>query len=309
LLSLDIAPKYLFLWQSLVNTCMGTFSVWIQASRPKTLVASLVPIYVALQLFLEKVSLDQKACILTFACLVFIISIQIATNLANDFYDAKSGADTNRKNAPERVVSSGKLRPIEVINVALGLLIISFCIGVFIVLYSDSSFLLFPLGVICILLALIYTGGPFPLAYNGLGDIFVILFFGMVAVEVTKYVLCSASNVDFSYDLDVSISVGLLLNNLLVINNYRDFETDKAVRKNTSIVLFGKKFGIFLFISGVFFPIFSGVLANNILVVLILPTSFLSLYMLITKGPLANSNKSLSLSALSAVLYGVFCVI
>ena len=288
---------------------MASFSVWIQATRPKTLVASLVPIYVALQLFLQDVSLDQKACVLTLACLVFIISLQISTNLANDFFDAKSGADANRKNAPERLVSSGKLSPTLVINVAIGLLIFSFCIGVFIVLYSDSSFLLFPLGVICILLALIYTGGPFPLAYNGLGDVFVILFFGMVAVEVTKYVLCSASNVHFSYDLDISISVGLLLNNLLVVNNYRDFETDKAVGKNTSIVLFGRKFGIFLFILGVFFPILYGVLANNNLVLLILPTSFLSLYLLVSKGPLANSNKSLSFSALSAVLYGVFCVI
>jgi 1,4-dihydroxy-2-naphthoate octaprenyltransferase len=288
---------------------MAKFLVWIQASRPKTLVASLVPIYVALKLFLQDVSLDQKTCVLTLACLVFIISLQISTNLANDFFDAKSGADTNRINAPERVVSSGKLSPKLVINVAVGLLIFSFCIGVFIILYSGSSFLLFPLGIICILLALIYTGGPFPLAYNGLGDVFVILFFGMVAVEVTKYVLCSASNVHFSYDLEISISVGLLLNNLLVVNNYRDFETDKAVRKNTSIVLFGRKFGIFLFILGIFFPIFSGVLANNNLVVSILPTSFLSLYMLITKGPLANSNKSLSLSALSAVLYGALCVI
>ena len=288
---------------------MASFSVWIQATRPKTLVASLVPIYVALQLFLQDVSLDQKTCVLTLACLVFIISLQISTNLANDFFDAKSGADANRKNAPERLVSSGKLSPTLVINVAIGLLIFSFCIGVFIVLYSDSSFLLFPLGIICILLALIYTGGPFPLAYNGLGDVFVILFFGMVAVEVTKYVLCSASNVHFSYDLDISISVGLLLNNLLVVNNYRDFETDKAVRKNTSIVLFGREFGIFLFILGVFFPILYGVLANNNLVLLILPTSFLSLYLLVSKGPLANSNKSLSFSALSAVLYGVFCVI
>jgi 1,4-dihydroxy-2-naphthoate octaprenyltransferase len=288
---------------------MASFSVWVQATRPKTLVASLVPIYVALQLFLQDVSLDQKTCMLTLACLVFIISLQISTNLANDFFDAKSGADANRKNAPERLVSSGKLSPTLVINVAIGLLIFSFCIGVFIVLYSDSSFLLFPLGIICILLALIYTGGPFPLAYNGLGDVFVILFFGMVAVEVTKYVLCSASNVHFSYDLDISISVGLLLNNLLVVNNYRDFETDKAVRKNTSIVLLGRKFGIFLFILGVFFPILYGVLANNNLVLLILPTSFLSLYLLVSKGPLANSNKSLSFSALSAVLYGVFCVI
>jgi 1,4-dihydroxy-2-naphthoate octaprenyltransferase len=288
---------------------MAKFLVWIQASRPKTLVASLVPIYVALQLFLQDVSLDQKTCVLTLACLVFIISLQISTNLANDFFDAKSGADANRKNAPERVVSSGKLSPTRVINVAVGLLIFSFCIGVFIILYSGSSFLLFPLGIICIFLALIYTGGPFPLAYNGLGDVFVILFFGMVAVEVTKYVLCSASNVHFSYDLEISISVGLLLNNLLVVNNYRDFETDKAVRKNTSIVLFGRKFGIFLFIFGIFFPIFSGVLANNNLVFLILPTSLLSLYMLINNGSLANSNKSLSFSALSAILYGALCVI
>jgi 1,4-dihydroxy-2-naphthoate octaprenyltransferase len=288
---------------------MAKFLVWIQASRPKTLVASLVPIYVALQLFLQDASIDQKTCVLTLACLVFIIFLQISTNLANDFFDAKSGADANRKNAPERVVSSGKLSPTLVINVAVGLLIFSFCIGVFIILYSDSSFLLFPLGFICILLSIIYTGGPYPLAYNGLGDVFVILFFGMVAVEVTKYVLCSASNFHFSYDLDISISVGLLLNNLLVVNNYRDFETDKAVRKNTSIVLFGRKFGIFLFISGVFFPILFGVLENNNLVLLILPTSLLSLFMLITNGPLANSNKSLSLSALSAVLYGALCVI
>jgi len=288
---------------------MEVISIWIQASRPKTLVASLVPIYVALQLFLQEGSLDQKTCIITFTCLVFITFLQISTNLANDFFDAKSGADKNRENAPERVVSSGKLSSKLVINVAVGLLILAFCIGVFIVLYSGSSFLLFPLGIISIFLAIIYTGGPFPLAYNGLGDVFVILFFGMVAVEGTKYVLCSANNMHFSYDIGISLSVGFLLNNLLVINNYRDFESDKAVRKNTLIVLLGRKFGIFLFLVGVFLPVLFGILANNIAVLLILPTSFLSLYLLTTKGPLANSNKSISLSALSAVLYGVLCVI
>ena len=281
---------------------------WIKASRPKTLVASCVPIYVATQLFSQIYPLNQRTLVLSLSCFLFITLIQVSTNFANDYFDAKSGADENRKNAPERVVSSGRLKQQHVLYAALFLLFLSFCIGLFVLLYSQSSFWLLPLGVLCIFLAILYTGGPFPLAYNGLGDVFVVIFFGFVAVELTKYVLCSASAVHFDFSMGVSFSVGLLINNLLVINNYRDFENDQKVEKKTSIVLLGKNFGISLFLAGFLVPVFLGIHSNNYAILVILPTSVASLYFLLKNSSLISSNRSLSLSALSVVLYGLLCV-
>ena len=92
-----------------------------------------------------------------------------------------------------------------------------------------------------ILFGLGYTGGPFPLAYNGLGDVFVILFFGYVAILTTHYVILSARRVELEPNLILPLGVGFVINNLLVVNNYRDYEDDKEVGKKTLVVVLGKK--------------------------------------------------------------------
>ena len=103
-----------------------------------------------------------------------------------------------------------------------------------------------------VLSALAYTGGPFPLAYHGLGDCFVILFFGLLAVCLTEYALMCSAEIFWTPSWGMGLGVGFIINNLLVVNNYRDFEEDGTNGKNTLVVLFGKKFGLFFYAIGFF---------------------------------------------------------
>jgi 1,4-dihydroxy-2-naphthoate octaprenyltransferase len=120
-----------------------------------------------------------------------------------------------------------------------------------------------PFGMICIASGYGYTGGPFPLAYRGLGDVFVILFFGLGSVLGTYHLLTIGESENLGIVTIIGFSLGLVINNLLVVNNYRDFENDKLVRKNTTVVLLGKKFGLFLFLVGVLLPPLFCILANQ----------------------------------------------
>ena len=96
-----------------------------------------------------------------------------------------------------------------------------------------------------------YTGGPFPLAYNGLGDLFVVVFFGFVAVLTTQYVVILSVDLPWQPNWILPLGVGFMINNLLVVNNYRDYQEDKKVGKRTLVVILGRPFGLFLFICGV----------------------------------------------------------
>ena len=118
--------------------------------------------------------------------------------------------------------------------------LLAFALGVFIMESSGSSRFLILVGISSVICAIAYTGGPFPLAYNGLGDVFVILFFGFVAVGMTHYVLLSDAGEMWVPNWLIPLGTGFMINNLLVVNNYRDRKTDQKVRKNTSVVLLGK---------------------------------------------------------------------
>ena len=238
---------------------MNSLRSWIFASRPKTLVASIVPVFVG-GCWAYSISKESHLFLLIL-CLVFSFLIQIGTNLANDYYDFIRGADTRRVNAPERSSTSGTIKPIVVRNASFLCLILAFVIGFLALRLSGGSDLVIFIGIGSVICALIYTCGPFPLAYNGLGDVFVILAFGFVAVETTIYLLLSASGIIWLACVWPSLGVGCIINCILVVNNYRDYEGDRIVSKNTLIVLFGKKFGKLLFLvclltSTIFCPLF-----------------------------------------------------
>ena len=167
--------------------------IWVKACRPKTLIASVAPIIVGAENFLGITHLNKTSILILLGCFFFLALVQIATNLANDYFDSKSGADLCRKNAPDRYVSSGVLEGKAVLKVVGILLFLSFLVGIFTLLFAKASLWFVPLGLICIALSVLYTGGPYPLAYNGLGDIFVVLFFGFVATEGTSYFLSTAN--------------------------------------------------------------------------------------------------------------------
>ena len=171
-------------------------------------------------------------------CGVFAVLIQIGTNYANDYYDWKQGADHPGRIGPTRVVASGLLPPPVMRIGAFATLALAFACGLFLVFWG--GWWLIALGVLSVLSAIAYTAKPFALGYRGLGDVFVILFFGFIAVSVTTFVQTG------TFPLAVwpaGLAVGLLANNLLVINNYRDRESDLKAGKRTAIVRFGPLFG------------------------------------------------------------------
>ena len=207
---------------------------WIGALRPKTLTAALVPILVAscYSYYLGSFSLD-----LSLYALFAAIFIQIATNLFNDAIDFKKGADEQRV-GPQRITQSGEASYKTVMLIAILFLVLAVLSGIPLVMRGGID--IFYIGVFSLVFAYAYTGGPFPLAYLGIADIFVVLFFGIIAVGGLCFLHTGVW--DLSY-LFLGIQVGLLCNIMLAINNLRDYKTDRLVNKNTLVARFGERFG------------------------------------------------------------------
>ncbi|MDE0820739.1 MAG: 1,4-dihydroxy-2-naphthoate octaprenyltransferase [Opitutales bacterium] len=215
------------------------FSVWIRAARPRTLVAAVVPVFVGICLALESNLFLLPPAIL---CMLFAILVQIGANFANDYFDYQKGADTLDRIGPRRAVASGLILPAAMFRATWIILGLAFLVGAGLLPYGGWKLLL--VGTVSILCALIYTGGPFPLAYLGLGDFFVVGFFGIVAVGFTHFVQARF----FSLNTFLAgLAVGLVVNNLLVVNNYRDVEEDCRSDKKTLAVRFGRKFSLWQF--------------------------------------------------------------
>jgi 1,4-dihydroxy-2-naphthoate octaprenyltransferase len=206
---------------------------WLLASRPKTLPAALVPVLVGSALAARDGAFRWEAAAL---CLGFALLVQIGTNFANDYFDFLRGADSPSRVGPKRAVASGLVSPAAMRAATLVVFAAAFVVGLGLIRFGGLWLL--PLGVVCIACGLAYTGGPYPLAYNGLGDVFVFIFFGLVAVGTTFFVQAGAP------DLDVWLAgsaIGLLSTNLLVANNYRDRDGDGAVGKRTLVVILGER--------------------------------------------------------------------
>lgn len=210
--------------------------VWIEASRPKTLPAAVVPVMVGTALAAAQ---DSAHWIRAVICLAFALLVQIGTNFANDYFDYVQGADTAERVGPRRAVAAGLIPPRVMLLATWVVLGVAFVVGLLLV--RAGGWILLPIGVVSIVCAIAYTGGPYPLGYNGLGDVFVFVFFGLVAVGATFYVQTGQLSPDV---LACAASVGLLAANILVANNYRDVETDARAGKRTLVVRFGRSFAI-----------------------------------------------------------------
>lgn len=209
---------------------------WIEAARPKTLPAAVIPVMVGTALAAAHRSADYgKAAV----CLLFALLVQIGTNFANDYFDFVKGADTPGRVGPRRAVAAGLIAPRTMLAATWLVLGAAFAVGLLLV--REGGWVLLPIGVVSIACALAYTGGPFPLGYNGLGDIFVFVFFGLVAVDTTFYVQAGGLAPDAT---SCAAAIGLLAANILVANNYRDAETDARAGKRTLVVRFGRKFAV-----------------------------------------------------------------
>jgi len=208
--------------------------IWIEAVRPKTLPAAVIPVLVGSALAFRWGSFSWLPAVL---CLAFALLVQVGTNLANDYGDFVRGADQPDRLGPRRAVSAGLVVPRTMAAVAIAVFVVAFVCGLGLVWLRGWELL--PVGIASLLFGWCYTGGPYPLAYHGLGDIFVFVFFGLVAVGGTFYVLTG----QLAYAvIAASVPVGLLATNILVVNNFRDAETDARASKRTTVVLFGRGF-------------------------------------------------------------------
>ncbi len=207
--------------------------IWLGAARPRTLPAAVAPVLVGSALAWHEASFNAAAAGL---CLAFALLVQIGTNFANDYYDFLRGADTAARVGPRRAVAAGLISPATMRGAMIAVFVAAFAVGLGLLAWGGPWLLV--IGVASILCGIAYTGGPWPLAYLGLGDVFVFLFFGLVAVGGTYFVQAHRLTLDA---ILAGVSIGLLAANILVVNNYRDVETDAVANKRTLVVRLGRR--------------------------------------------------------------------
>jgi 1,4-dihydroxy-2-naphthoate octaprenyltransferase len=199
--------------------------LFIEGIRPKTLVAAFIPPFVAHSLYYT-LNKETEFMLLTL-CILLALCIQIATNFYNDAIDFIKGADDNRV-GPKRITSEDQFSPKVVFWIGHLFIFLAFIFGIPLVMKGGIVFL--GIGIISLFLAYGYTGGPFPLAYLGLGELFVFIFFGLIATCGSYYLFSGIINLPV---IVLGTCIGLLSSVLIAINNYRDRETDVLVNKNT----------------------------------------------------------------------------
>lgn len=205
--------------------------VWFQALRPKTLVASLAPVVLGTSLVAVHSAVHWPSFALTMVCAALI---QIASNFINEIEDARRGADTADRLGPQRAVAAGLISARTMTIVSACVIGAAFLLGL--PLVARAGWEVLAIGVACLIMSWMYTGGPFPLAYKGLGDVFAFLFFGVIAVMGTVYVQTQTWSAEAFL---LSCMPGLFAANILGVNNIRDIETDAAVGKRTMAVRLG----------------------------------------------------------------------
>jgi len=209
----------------------GSWRHWVLAARPKTLPAAVAPVVVGTAVAIHEGGFHALSAVMA---LLTALLLQIAANFANDALDFKKGADTEERLGPTRVIASGLLTPRAVLIATGVTLALSVITGL--VLVARGGWPLLVLGLAAITCAVAYTGGPFPLGYLGLGELFVFLFFGPVAVTGTAWVQTLELT---PLSIAASIPIGALATAILVVNNLRDLPTDRQSGKHTIAVRIG----------------------------------------------------------------------
>jgi 1,4-dihydroxy-2-naphthoate polyprenyltransferase len=212
---------------------MIKWKVWLSAARPQTLAAAFIPVLAGATLAWSHGLFNPAATAVALFC---ALTIQIGTNFANDYFDHKKGADTDERIGFKRATASGLIAPGSMLKATAATMGIAFIAGLYLVWVG--GWVIFWIGAASLAFGILYTGGPFPLGYNGLGDIFVFLFFGFIAVTGTYYVNALQWSIEAFM---ISIPVGALCVNILVVNNLRDIDQDRLTEKKTLGVLFGEQ--------------------------------------------------------------------
>ena len=206
---------------------------WIEAMRLRTLPVSLAGVICGTACALLQGSINATVVLL---CALFAALAQVASNFGNEYYDYKNGIDKKGREGFRRGVTEGEITPLAMKRATYATLVLAAITGC-IMLFFGPWWLVF-VGITIAVFALGYSAGPHPLSHHGLGDVAVIIFFGVVPVTFTSFLQTGSFD---NMTLCVSVAVGLLAANVLIVNNYRDMEDDKAVNKNTTVVIFGRK--------------------------------------------------------------------
>jgi 1,4-dihydroxy-2-naphthoate octaprenyltransferase len=215
--------------------------IWINSTRPKTLWAAVGPVLIGTTLAFDGGGFHAITFLATLAAAVLI---QIGTNLSNDYFDFVKGADTEERTGPIRATQAGLVSPVSMLRASVGVFGLAAIFGFYLI--SRGGWPIMVVGVLSILSGILYTAGPLPLGYLGLGDLFVLLFFGPVAVGGTYYLQTHSIN---AIVIIAGLAPGLISTAILAVNNLRDRQTDKAAGKKTLVVRLGRGFGIFEYIA------------------------------------------------------------
>jgi 1,4-dihydroxy-2-naphthoate polyprenyltransferase len=211
----------------------GTLRLWLVAARPRTLPAAVAPVLVGTALAGSEDVFEPLRFV---AALVGSVFIQIGTNLANDYSDARRGADTEDRLGPVRVTAGGLMPPRRVLVGTYVAFAVAVAAGAY--LAAVAGWELLVVGFVSIAAGVLYTGGPRPYGYAGLGEVFVFLFFGVVAVTGSYYVQTE----ELTWEaFALSVPIGLLAAAILVVNNVRDLDTDRRAGKRTLAVKLGRE--------------------------------------------------------------------
>ena len=213
---------------------MSRIAIWLAATRPRTLPAAAVPVLMGSALAWHNDAFHLLAALAAFAGAMLI---QIGTNFANDYFDFKKGTDREDRLGPTRATAAGLVSANAMKFAFIAVFALAALVGIYLVYRGGLPIL--GIGVLSILFGILYTGGPFPLGYLGLGEIFVLIFFGPVAVAGTEYVQSLTFSPEAAW---LGVAPGLLSSAILVVNNLRDVDTDRVSGKNTLAVRFGKTF-------------------------------------------------------------------
>lgn len=205
---------------------------WIEAMRLRTLPVSVAGVVMASGLAMQVGKFQWLPALI---CLLFALTAQVGCNFANELYDYKDGLDKPGRVGPRRGVTEGDITPLDMERAMATTFLIASLLGCSLIYWG--GWWLIPAGIFILLGALSYSAGPFPLSRNGLGEIAVVVFFGLLPVSLTFWLQAGY----YSYrDMVAGLAIGLMASNILIVNNYRDCDDDAAAGKLTTAVIFGR---------------------------------------------------------------------
>ena len=289
---------------------MRQVKIWLEAMRLRTLPVSISGVLMAIAITVWQ---GRFKWIPAMLCLVFAVMAQVASNFANEYYDYKKGTDKKGRVGPRRGVTEGDIKPTTLRNVTYLTLAAACAVGCCLIPFGGWEII--PVGMLIAACVLAYSAGPYPLSYHGLGELAVFLFYGVVPVIASYYVI--ANRCFDAMAVLSSMTIGFMGVNVLLVNNYRDMDDDKEAGKNTAVVFFGRKLAAMAYLINGFMAIamltplwLIALLSDKLIMpktILIAPVLYLSchvvLWAMLTHRQGAKLNPLLGLTAINMLIF------